>query len=86
MYLAVRAERYTATAVDTPPDPIIVLMITVLMKIKSNRGEVANSQLKFGPGNAWMIARPIRKSLDVTHPLPRRILSAGGLRRVRRQR
>lgn len=27
-----------------------------------------NVQLKFGPGNAWMIARPRRKSLGDTQP------------------
>jgi hypothetical protein len=27
-----------------------------------------NVQLKFGPGNAWMMARPSRKSRDETHP------------------
>ena len=27
-----------------------------------------NKQLKFGPGNAWIIANPSRKSLDETHP------------------
>jgi hypothetical protein len=27
-----------------------------------------NIQLKFGPGNAWIMARPRRKSLGLTQP------------------